>query len=115
MKNIIFDRDMGQAVFDERIDNPVCQTTTLYFTVPKKWLGENYENIVGAEMSIEYPMAHPEAVYATVMISPIREKDGGFEDYDWCETSATTTEIEMLMALAKKESERDSDGRNFTP
>lgn len=116
MKNIIFDKDMNQAIFDERVDNIEYQTTTLYFTVPKNWLDESYKDCVAAEISIEYPIAHPEAVYATVMISPIRENsDGSFEDYDWIEVGATTTEIEALMILAKKESERYSNGRNFAP
>ena len=59
-------------------------TTTLYFIAPKEWLGGLYPEAVSAEIGVEYPVAHPEAIYATVMMSPTKAtKNDSVEDYDW--------------------------------
>lgn len=99
-----FSFDIDKVKFEERFINDELETVTLYFIVPKEWLGDLFPEAVHATISVEYPIAHPEASYASVMISPTKEDaDGGFEDYEWCDLTALPEEIEALMILAEKE------------
>lgn len=99
-----FSFDIDKVKFEERFVNDELETVTLYFIVPKEWLGDLFPEAVHATISVEYPIAHPEASYASVMISPTKEDaDGGFEDYEWCDLTALLEEIEALMILAEKE------------
>lgn len=99
-----FSFDIDKVKFEERFINDGLETVTLYFIVPKEWLGDLFPEAVHATISVEYPIAHPEASYASVMISPTKEDaDGGFEDYEWCDLTALPEEIEALMILAEKE------------
>lgn len=96
--------DIDKVKFEERFVNDELETVTLYFIAPKEWLGNLFPEAVHAEISVEYPIAHPEARYASIMISPTKEdKDGCFEDYEWCDLTASPEEIESLMILAEKE------------
>ena len=58
-------------------------TVTGYFIIDKKTLEllkpGQYPEAEHGEISVEYPINHPEVPYATCMISPT--KDGS--DYDW--------------------------------
>lgn len=99
-----FSFDIDKVKFEERFINDELETVTLYFIAPKEWLGDLFPEAVHATISVEYPIAHPEASYASVMISPTKEDaDGGFEDYEWCDLTALPEEIEALMILAEKE------------
>lgn len=99
-----FSFDIDKVKFEERFVNDELETVTLYFIAPKEWLGDLFPEAVHATISVEYPIAHPEARYASVMISPTKEDaDGGFEDYEWCDLTALPEEIEALMILAEKE------------
>lgn len=99
-----FSFDIDKVKFEERFINDELETVTLYFIVPKEWLGDLFPEAVHATISVEYPIAHPEASYASVMISPTKEDaDGGFEDYEWCDLTALPEEIEALIILAEKE------------
>lgn len=99
-----FSFDINEVKFEERFVNDELETVTLYFIAPKEWLGNLFPEAVHAEISIEYPIAHPEARYASIMISPTKEdEDGCFEDYEWCDLTASPEEIEALMILAEKE------------
>lgn len=99
-----FSFDINEVKFEERFVNDELETVTLYFIAPKEWLGNLFQEAVHAEISVEYPIAHPEARYASIMISPTKEdEDGCFEDYEWCDLTASLEEIEALMILAEKE------------
>lgn len=99
-----FSFDIDKVKFEERFVNDELETVTLYFIAPKEWLGDLFPEAVHATISVEYPIAHPEARYASVMISPTKENsDGGFEDYEWGDIIAFPEEIEALMILAEKE------------
>lgn len=99
-----FSFDIDKVKFEERFVNDELETVTLYFIAPKEWLGDLFPEAVHATISVEYPIAHPEARYASVMISPTKENsDGGFEDYVWGDIIALPEEIEALMILAEKE------------
>lgn len=99
-----FSFDINEVKFEERFVNDELETVTLYFIAPKEWLGNLFPEAVHAEISVEYPIAHPEARYASIMISPTKEdEDGCFEDYEWCDLTASPKEIEALMILAEKE------------
>lgn len=99
-----FSFDIDKVKFEERFVNDELETVTLYFIAPKEWLGDLFPEAVHATISVEYPIAHPEASYASVMISPTKEDtDGGFEDYEWGDIIALPEEIEALMILAEKE------------
>ena len=99
-----FSFDINEVKFEERFVNDELETVTLYFIAPKEWLGNLFPEAVHAEISVEYPIAHPEARYASIMISPTKEdEDGCFEDYEWCDLTASPEEIESLMILAEKE------------
>lgn len=99
-----FSFDINEVKFEERFVNDELETVTLYFIAPKEWLGNLFPEAVHAEISVEYPITHPEARYASIMISPTKEdEDGCFEDYEWCDLTASLEEIESLMILAEKE------------
>ncbi len=99
-----FSFDIDKVKFEERFVNDELETVTLYFIAPKEWLGDLFPEAVHATISVEYPIAHPEARYASVMISPTKENsDGGFEDYEWGDIIGLPEEIEALMILAEKE------------
>ena len=99
-----FSFDINEVKFEERFVNDELETVTLYFIAPKEWLGNLFPEAVHAEISVEYPIAHQEARYASIMISPTKEdEDGCFEDYEWCDLTALPEEIESLMILAEKE------------
>lgn len=104
-----FSFDIDKVKFEERFINDELETVTLYFIVPKEWLGDLFPEAVHATISVEYPIAHPEASYASVMISPTKEDaDGGFKDYEWCDLTALPEEIEALIILAEKEENVDA-------
>ena len=104
-----FSFDIDKVKFEERIVNDQLETATLYFIAPKEWLGDLFPEAVHAEISVEYPVAHQEARYASAMISPTKEDaDGGFEDYEWCDLTVSLEEVEALMILAEKEENVDA-------
>lgn len=103
MKGYTFEFDISKVMFDEQYKSDEYETVTLYFFAPKEWLGGLYPEAISAEISVEYPVAHPEAIYATVMMSPTRVTDNNsVEDYDWYDIVLLPTEIEQLMDLAMK-------------
>lgn len=103
MKGYVFEFDIGKVMFDERYRNDEHETETLYFFAPKEWLGDSYPEAIHSEISVEYPIAHPEAIHATVMMSPTRvNENNGVEDYDWYDIVLLPSEVEQLMDLASK-------------
>lgn len=103
MKGFIFDFDISKVKFEEKYESKEYQTMTLYFVAPKEWLGDQFPEAVHSEISVEYPISQPEAIYATVLMSPIKvDTDGNSEDYDWFDIVLLPSEIESLMNLASK-------------
>ena len=103
MKGYTFEFDINKVMFDEQYKSNEHETVTLYFFAPKEWLGGRYPEAISAEISVEYPIAHPEAIYATVMMSPTRvNENDGVEDYDWYDIVLLPSEVEQLMDLASK-------------
>lgn len=92
----------SQIEFDERYDDEVSETTTLYFIAPKEMLSEygyNYPEAVSAEISIELPMGTLLAERACAAISPT-DADGS--DYDWNDIELPYNTINDLIKLAEK-------------
>ncbi len=103
MEGYTFEFDINKVMFEEQYKSNEHETVTLYFFAPKEWLGGSYPNAISAEISVEYPVTHPEAIYATVMMSPTRvTENDSVEDYDWYDIVLLPTEIEQLMDLATK-------------
>lgn len=112
MKGYTFEFDISKVMFDEQYKSDEYETVTLYFFAPKEWLGGLYPEVISAEISVEYPVAHPEAIYATVMMSPTRVTDNNsVEDYDWYDIVLLPTEIEQLMDLAMKALREEAETR----
>lgn len=96
MKGYTFEFDISKVMFDEQYKSDEYETVTLYFFAPKEWLGGLY----------------PEAIYATVMMSPTRVTDNNsVEDYDWYDIVLLPTEIEQLMDLAMKALREEAETR----
>lgn len=94
--------DINKITFDERLESDEYETVTLYFEAPKQWLEDKYPEAARCEISVEYPTCHPEASFASVMISPTKvDECGNAEDYDWRCCRLTSSEIEQLLNLAK--------------
>lgn len=110
MKMHTFHFDISKVTFEELYENKEYETVTLYFFAPKEWLGELHPEAISAEISVEYPIAHPEAIYATVMMSPTRvnEENDSIEDYDWHNVVILPSKIEQLIDLAKKKKRKKS-------
>jgi len=104
MEEIAFDISLVQ--FEERYDDVVYRTTTLYFIAPKEWLDNRYPEAIHSEISIEFPTNMPEARFSSVMMSPTRlTDDNGSEDYDWFDIELSLDVIEAMIALAKQKNE----------
>lgn len=94
--------DINKVAFDECWKSDEYETVTLYFEAPKQWLEDKYPEAARCEISVEYPTSHPEASFASVMISPTKvDESGNAEDYDWRDCRLTNSEIEQLLDLAK--------------
>ena len=103
MRGLPFAFDVTKVVFDEKYESPEYGTETLYFIAPREWLGDQFPEAVSAGISVEYPVSHPDANYATVMMSPTAiAGDGTTLEYSWYEIYLPTSEVEQLMALADK-------------
>lgn len=103
MKGYTFEFDISKVMLDEQYKSDEHETVTLYFFASKEWLGGQYSEAISAEISVEYPIAHPEAIYATVMMSPTRvTENDSVEDYDWYDIVLLPSEVEQLMDLATK-------------
>jgi len=63
MKKFISDFDIKQVEFEERYENEEYETMTLYFIAPKEWLGDAFPDATHSEISVEYPINHPEPAY----------------------------------------------------
>ena len=85
--------------FDERYDSEEYETTTLYFIAPKEMLKEGYQDAVSMEISVEFPVGHPESSEVTVMFSPTNDMG---EDYDWYDADMCYNDIEDLITIAEK-------------
>ena len=77
-------------------------TITLYFAVPKEWLGDQWPESSGTTISIEYPKERPEARYASAMISPTNNADDAHSDYDWADLDLPYENVEQLIAKYKE-------------
>lgn len=94
--------DINKVTFDECWKSDERETVTLYFEAPKQWLEDKYPEAARCEISVEYPTCHPEASFASVMISPTKvDESGNAEDYDWRDCRLANSEIEQLLNLAK--------------
>lgn len=111
MKMHTFHFDISKVTFEELYENKEYETVTLYFFAPKEWLGELHPEAISAEISVEYPIAHPEAIYATVMMSPTRENEenDSIEDYDWHDVVILPSKVEQLIDLATKTLRKEAD------
>lgn len=103
MKGYVFDFNINEVKFDERFIDQKYGTVTLYFICPKEWLNDIFPEATHSEISIEYPINQPEAIYASVMMSPTKEDSAGNAvDYNWLDIVLLPQEIEQLMNLADK-------------
>lgn len=100
--------DIHDIEFDERYENNEFNTVTFYFIAPKEYLnklhplGTTIPNTVSAEISIECPMDHIEANFASVMIATtVSNEDDGMEDTNWCDIDLPYSIIEDMILLAE--------------
>ena len=101
-----FDFNIDKIKFEEKYINEEYNTITLYFIAPKEWTADQYpnNNVVGSEISVEYPTDFADAMYANVQISPTEmflDQDG-FYDFDWCDIQLSNSDIGALIELAEK-------------
>ncbi|WP_191344206.1 hypothetical protein [Anaerotignum lactatifermentans] len=94
--------ELDQVYLEEVYDNTEYGTTTLYFIAPKDLLGDSYPEAIHSEISLEFPTDNPEARFASAMISPTRETENGYEDYDWRSIELEYPVIESLIQLMMK-------------
>lgn len=96
--------------FLEQYDNDESDATTLYFHVSPRFLAfisSDYENITGAEISLEYPKRDERAAQNTgIGISPTDEHGC----IDWCDFNLPYEQINMLFEIADEaQKKRDKD------
>lgn len=91
--------------FDEKYIDEEYGTTTLYFIAPKEMLNGKYPEAESMEISIECPIDHLEARYASVEFSPTKydEENDCYTDYEWFDVDMSYEDIEALIELAEKE------------
>lgn len=92
--------------FDDRYDTE-DGSTTLYFTAPKDLLDRffshnEFPEAISMEISVECPTNEMEPYAAGVCVSPTREYEGIFEDYDWYDVDLPDEEVGQLIDLALK-------------
>ena len=97
MQQTITNFDIEKVIFEEKYISDTYNSVTLYFITPKEWLNGKYPEAEHSEICLEYPIDHPEAMYAVAMLSPTKD----CEDYDWFDIKLTNSEIESLMKLAE--------------
>lgn len=92
--------DISKISFEEAVDAPIYQTTTLYFTAPKELLHGQYPEATSAEIALEIPWQDKALDSVTARISPTREVEGGTEDYDWSDFDIDEAGLVELLKLA---------------
>lgn len=87
--------------FSEQYDSAVYNSTTLYFKISPRFLAftnQDYEEISGAEISLEYPRNMKSAKDASIKISPVLNS----ECFDWCDLFFSHEQIDILFSIAEK-------------
>ena len=97
--------DFSDIRLEDVFENNECQEVTYFFTAPKDLIDQCYpgvyEDAVGTEVSVTFPMGHIDAEHATVEISPTREVQDGFSDYDWNEIILPYEDVEELFKIVE--------------
>ena len=75
--------DIEQIKLEESYFSEMYDSTTLYFTLPKEWVSSLYPEACAAELSVEFPCAHPEPDFAQAEITYTIEEDDVFIDCGW--------------------------------
>lgn len=84
--------DLSEAKYQEAFDlvesAQVEGAVALYFTAPKEWLENKYEDVVSTELQFEiYGKNTDQPWFNYIGMSPTRynQEEDQYEDYDWTE------------------------------
>lgn len=95
--------DIKQIELEESYFSEMYDSTTLYFTLPKEWVSSLYPEACAAELSVEFPGAHPEPAFAQALIAyTIKENDGYFVDCDWWDIELSPQDVGELLKFSNK-------------
>jgi len=99
--------NLDGVTLEDVFNDEALGTTMAYFIAPKEILKVIYpdrkiKDAVHAEISIEFPIGRPEAKYCSVALSPTKNEDGTYVDYDWTDVSLTEKEVNSLLEMIKQ-------------
>lgn len=95
--------DVEQIKFEESYFSEMYDSTTLYFMLPKEWVSSLYPEAYAAELSVEFPCAHPEPDFAQAEIAyTIKEDDGALIDCDWWDIELLPQDVGELLKFSNK-------------
>lgn len=94
--------DVEQIKFEESYISKMYDSVTLYFTLPKEWVSKLYPEACAAELSIEFPRAHPEPYFAQAEIAYTVEENGAFVDCGWWDIDLLPQDTGALIDFRNK-------------
>lgn len=96
--------DLGSVKPDMLIERPTSDTVIAYFTAPRDWLGNQFENAIASDLRIEYDKTHPDADHAFIGISPVFiDEFGNAASTDWMDVFLMPEQISSLIAAVRHE------------
>ena len=94
--------DIEQIKLEESYFSETYDNTTLYFTLPKEWVSSLYPEACAAELSVEFPCAHPEPDFAQAEIAYTIEEDDVFIDCGWWDIELLPQDVGELLKFSNK-------------
>lgn len=94
--------DVEQIKLEESYFSETYDSTTLYFMLPKEWVSSLYPEACAAELSVEFPCAHPEPAFAQAEIAYTIEEDDVFIDCGWWDIELLPQDIGELLKFSNK-------------
>lgn len=94
--------DIEQIELEESYFSETYDSTTLYFTLPKEWVSSLYPEACAAELSVEFPCAHPEPAFAQAEIAYTIEEDDAFIDCGWWDIELSPQDFGELLKFSNK-------------
>lgn len=94
--------DIEQIKLEESYFSETYDSTTLYFTLPKEWVSSLYPEACAAELSVEFPCAHPEPAFAQAEIAYTIEEDDAFIDCGWWDIELLPQDVGELLKFNNK-------------
>lgn len=94
--------DVEQIKFEESYFSEMYDSTTLYFTLPKEWVSSLYPEAWAAELSVEFPGAHPEPAFAQAEIAYTIKENDALIDCDWWDIELSSQDVGELLKCNNK-------------